>query len=68
MGPLFQNGLKRSRTLNKIASKSGLKSSNIEKRGFSTKNDLGLSTKVLVQRVSTYKAQNAYVSGSNLPL
>ena len=47
-----------SRTLNKIDSKSGLKSSNIEKRSFSTKNDV----------VLTYKAQNAYVSGSNLPL
>ena len=34
------------------------KSSNIEKRSFSTKNDV----------VLTYKAQNAYVSGSNLPL
>ena len=60
MGPLFQNGLRggSSRTLNKIASKSGLKSSNIEKRGLSTKNDV----------VPTYKAQNAYVSGSNRPL
>ena len=60
MGPLLQNGLNRweFRTLNKIASKSGLKSSNIEKETFSTKNDV----------VLTYKTQNAYVSGSNLPL
>ena len=46
------------RTLNKIASKSGLKSLNIEKETFSTKNDV----------VLTYKTQNAYLSDSNLPL
>ena len=39
-------------------SKSGLKSSNIEKETFSTKNDV----------VLTYKTQNAYLSDSNLPL
>ena len=59
--PHFQNGLNKrgsSRTLNKITSKSGLKSLNIEKETFSTKNDV----------ILTYKSQNVYLSGSNLPL
>ena len=47
-----------SRTVNKIVSKSGVKSLKIEKETFSTKNDV----------VLTYKSQNAYLSGSNLPL
>ena len=45
-------------TLNKVASQFGLKNSNIEKETVSTKNDVLL----------TYKSQNAYLSGSNLPL
>ena len=52
-GPTFSKWPKTggsSRTLNKIASKSGLKSSNIEKETFNTKNDV----------VLTYKLQNAY--------
>ena len=60
MGPTFQYGLNKwnFRTLNKIASKSGLKSSNIEKQSFSTKIDIFL----------IYKSQNAYLPSSNLPL
>ena len=60
-GPTFSKWPKQVGVLvhsTKFASKSGLKSSNIEKRSFSTKNDV----------VLTYKAQNAYVSSSNLPL
>ena len=47
-----------SRTLNKITSKSGLNSFNIEKQTVNAKNDV----------VLTYKSQNAYLSRSNLPL
>ena len=44
--------------LSKIASESSQKSLNIEKETFSTKNVVFL----------TYESQNAYLSGSNLPL
>ena len=46
------------RTLNEIALKCGLKILKIEQETFSTRDDV----------VLTYKSQNAYLSGSNLPL
>ena len=51
-GPTFSKWRKQVGVLvhSKIASKSGLKSSNIEKETFNTKNDV----------VLTYKLQNAY--------
>ena len=50
--------IKHTLTLNKIASKAGLKSSDFEKLTFNTKNAVAL----------TYKSYNEYLSGNNLPL